>query len=207
MLLHLLLTMTTNSLFAQNHIWHYTLKVGAISSDYGLSHISNGTSRETSRAVGFSLTGLADVSLNPYFSIQSGLSFQRLGAQLNYSEFGNTKVQQHTLWLQVPLNFVAKLPLSDSSNFFMNAGPYGGIGLMGSNGFSSSYTGAREDFIFGSEGSQKRFDYGLSFHIGYQLKKGYNFSVGYLMGLADLATRSRYEQRNKAWSLTLGYSF
>lgn len=203
----LLISLIDQSLLAQQWNIGYSVKLGSSLPYYALSNISNNTSREASKKLGFSVTGLVEASASNYFAIQSGISFQQLGAQLDYSEFGNTKVKQHTFWLQIPLNFVGKLPLNDSSYFFLSVGPYGGFGLMGSNSFASNYTGSREDFTFGDLGSQKRIDYGANLNIGYQLKKGYTISLGYLMGMANLSTSSRYEQRNRAWTFTIGYSF
>jgi len=195
------------SLSAQQWNIRYSVRLGGNLPYYALSNINNNTSRVASKKVGFTVTGLVEASTTRYFAIQSGISFQQLGSQLDYSEFGNTPVKQHTFWLQLPVNFVGKLPLKGSSYFFLSMGPYGGFGLMGSNSFASNYTGNREDFTFGDSGSQKRFDYGVNLHFGYQLKKGYNLSAGYLLGLADLSTSSRYEQRNRAWAFTVGYSF
>jgi hypothetical protein len=195
------------STYAQDWNFRYGLKLGLSAPSYHLSNIKTGTSREASRTYGFSLTGTIEAARNNYFAVQSGLSFQMLGSQLDYSEFGSTPVTQRTFWLQLPVNFIAKLPLRDSSNFFLSAGPYGAIGFFGANSFASNYQGSREDFHFGSNASQNRFDYGLNLSIGYHLKRGYSIAAGYMMGLADLSTNSRYEQRNRAWSITFGYTF
>lgn len=193
--------------YAQDWNFRYGLKLGLNAPSYHLSNINTGTSREASRTYGLSFTGTIEAARNNYFAIQSGLSFQMLGSQLDYSEFGNTPVTQRTFWLQLPVNFVAKLPLKDSSNFFLSAGPYGAMGFFGVNSFTSNYQGSREDFSFGNDGTQNRFDYGLNLSIGYHLKKGYSLAAGYMMGLADLSTNSRYEQRNRAWNISFGYTF
>lgn len=206
-LLSILIGLLHQQLSAQSWKYRYGIKLGASTPSYRLSNISSGTSREADNTLGFSVTGTVEAAPSTYFSIQSGLSFQLLGAQLDYSEFGSTRVGQRTFWLQVPINFVAKLPLRDSSNFFLAAGPYGSLGLMGANSFEDNFTGTRADFTFGSNGSQKRFDYGLNISAGYQLKKGYHISLGYMKGIADLSTSSRYEQRNEAWTISVGYTF
>lgn len=203
----LLLGVIYQPLQAQKWKTQYGIKLGASLPYYALSNINNNTSREASQKMGFAVTGTIEASPSPYFGMQSGISIQQLGAKLDYSEFGNTPVKQHTFWLQVPINFVGKLPLRDSSYFFLSAGPYGAFGLMGSNSFASNYTGNREDFTFGDQGSQKRFDYGANLNLGYQLNRGYNLSVGYILGLADLSTSTRYEQRNRAFTFTVGYTF
>jgi len=202
-----ILFVIVQQLHAQSDKYHYGIQIGPTISTYALSNISSGTTRSATDALGLSVTGSAGISLSKHFGIQSGLSFQLLGAKLTYSEFGKTSVLQRTFWLQVPVHFVAKLPLRDSSYFFINAGPYGALGLMGTNNFESSYTGERTNFTFGSTGTQKRFDYGLSLGLGYELKRGYRLSANYLWGAANLATTNRYEQRNRAWLIGLGYFF
>ncbi|WP_257666976.1 hypothetical protein [Parapedobacter tibetensis] len=101
------------------------------------------------------------------------------------------------------------MPLRDSSNFFLSAGGYVGIGLFGKNYVPDSYTGtASHDFTFGNTGTQQRMDYGINFNVGYRLRSGYMVSVGYLQGIRDTAPdHAAYEQRNRAYSFTIGYQF
>lgn len=206
-LLGILLGFAYQQIAAQEWIYHYGVKLGASTPYYSLSNVTNGTTREVSKTLGLSVTGIVEAAPSKYFAMQTGMSFQLLGAKLDYSEFGNTNVRQRTFWLQLPINFVGKLPLGDSSNLFLSAGPYGSLGLMGANSFEDTYTGNRSDFSFGKNGTQKRFDYGLNFSTGYQLKRGYNIAIGYMMGVADLSTSTQYEQRNRAWTIVAGYTF
>ena len=194
------------SIHAQSWTYRYGVKLGASTPYYQLSNIPP-TTRAAVKTLGLSVTGLVEASPSPYFALQTGMSFQLLGATLTHSEYGDTKVKQHSFWLQLPVNIMAKLPLQDSSHFFLSAGPYTSLGIMGANSFADTYTGNRKDFSFGAHGTQKRLDYGLNFILGYQLRKGYNIALGYMMGVADLATQSSYKQRNRAWFISVGYSF
>jgi len=190
--------------------WKYRFGAGVDFNlpNYAISNVKNGTSRAASRTWGLGLNGLVEASPNRHFAIQSGLSLKLLGAQLTYSEFGKTNVVQRTYWAQLPLNFVFKVPLRDSSNFYASAGPYGGFGLFGSNEFSDNYTGTKQDFSFGNSATQQRLDYGLNFQLGYKLSKGYQIGFGYQHGLQDIAPENaRYEQRNRSWSASLAVSF
>ncbi|WP_028298505.1 outer membrane beta-barrel protein [Olivibacter sitiensis] len=186
----------------------YGVNVQASSPTYSVKNISSGISRDVSRTWGVGVGGFVHASPSKYFALEGGLNFQSLGSLLDYSEFGKNKVTQHSYWLQIPLKAIAKLPLRDSSYFFLGAGPYGGIGLFGTNSFKSSYSGTRTDFSFGDDGTQQRIDYGLNFTTGYRFKKGVSVNAGYTWGLADIAPGSaRYEQYNRAWTFGLGYHF
>ncbi len=194
---------------AQDWQNHFGVKAGVNMINYQLSNISSGISRQTSSSVGFMLAGTFDTSPSKYFGLQTGLQLQLLGANLKYSEFGSTSVLQHTGWAQIPINVVGKLPVGDSSYFFLSAGVYGGFGIFGKNWVPNSYEGTQShSFTFGNDGNQKRLDYGWDLSVGYQLPKNFNISVSYLKGLADLAPdNARYEQRNKAWQFAVGYQF
>ena len=197
------------SLKAQQWNIRYGIDLHVSAPTYGISNVTPGTSRQADKTYGLGLSGMIEASKWRLLAIQSGLTLQSLGAKLQYSEFGKTTVTQHTYWAQIPLNIVFRLPFPRKSghDLFISSGPYAGLGLFGSNSFLSNYEGIPTDFHFGNQGSQKRFDYGLQASFGYQIKRKYKLSVGYLDGLADLSTSSRYEQRNRAWSASLGYSF
>lgn len=203
------IAVSANQVQAQEWNYQYGLQAGANLPGYKLSAISSGISREVSAIYGFLLGGTFEASPGRYFALQTGLSVQLLGAQLNRSEYGSTEVLQQVAWLQIPLNLVGKIPLADSSHFFLSAGVYGATGLFGKNWIPNSYAGSTSNqFSFGDDGTQKNIDYGLNFHVGYRLSSGYSLSVGYLKGLQNIApSEAKYEQRNQAWQLTLGYTF
>lgn len=187
----------------------FGISAGATRSTYVLDNIRSGVSREAANTYNGQLGGWAMFSPNAYIGLQTGVSITGLGARLQKSEFGSYEVLQHTYWLQVPLSLVGKLPLRDSSNFFLKVGIYGGLGLLGKNYIPDSYAGsATHSFSFGSDGTQRRTDYGALLSLGYRLLNGYSLEIGYQYGKADLApSQAAYEQRNRAYTLTLGYQF
>lgn len=204
-----LMFVLSNGVFSQNWKLNYGGSIGVTNSNYILENISSGVGRSASSTVNGQLTGWVTLSPNAYFGLETGASIVGLGAKLNQSEFGNREILQHTYWLQVPFNFVGKLPLRDSSEFFLKAGGYVGLGIAGKNTIPDSYTGsARREFSFDKDGTQKGLDVGWSIGLGYKLKSGYLIHLGYQRGLFNLApTAASYEQRNRAYTIGIGYEF
>lgn len=194
---------------AQDWKVNYGVSIGLTRPGYALGNISSSISREASPTYNGQLNGLIRLSPSRYFGLESGLSLHGSGAILEWSEFGNREVVQHTYWLQMPVNLVGMLPLRDSSHFFLKVGAYGGYGLFGKNYIPDSYDGsAKRDFIFGRSGTQQRTDYGLQAAVGYRLRSGYFIAVGYQRGLRNVAPeQAAYEQRNRAYTVTIGYQF
>ncbi len=194
---------------AQEWKLNYGVSAGATSSTYLLENISSGVGRSASKTYNGQVSGWAMISPNKYVGVEGGLAITGLGAVLNQSEFGSRQVRQHTYWLQVPVNLVAKLPLRDTSNFFLKVGGYAGIGLFGKNYIPDSYSGsAKQGFSFGDGGTQKGVDFGWNVSFGYKFRSGYLINLGYQRGLTDLApSQAAYEQRNRAYTVGIGYEF
>lgn len=187
----------------------YSVHAGVTFPRYFLSDISSGVSREASPTVNGQLAGLITFFPTKYVGFETGISIVGLGAKLEKSEFGSREVTQHSYWLQAPLSVIGKMPFNDSSHVFIKVGGYFGYGLYGKNYISGSYDGsASEDFTFGTGGTQQSTDYGFAMGIGYQSKRGYVISLNYLAGIRDIAPASAsYDQRNGAFSLSIGYRF
>jgi Outer membrane protein beta-barrel domain len=161
-------------------------------------------------------------------SIQPGLFFTGKGAK---TEFGSTtsanyyRATSNPLYIEVPVNVVAKLPLGDkASKFFVGAGPYVAMGVAGKNkaeGKIFNVAFSREQNIkfsnddpttSGEEGAGfniiRRFDYGLNGTIGFEGKSAI-FSVNYGLGLAKLqsGTNNNEDNNNKhrVLSFTVGF--
>ena len=176
-------------------------------------HVDNGANPETSTITNFHITGYADIPFSTNFSFQPGLSLQGKGGK--FSDNGTVEVKQSTMWLEVPLNLVAKVPLtSNGTNFFVGAGPYAAYGIAGENKTEVKSTGdeTTSDVKFGDkEGKDlKSLDLGFNFIGGLQLNNGFNIGAGYGLGINDLRpknTTNDYKQTNRVWSFSVGYSF
>jgi len=208
-LIYLIIACAVNASNAQQWSVDYSIHAGVTFPRYHLSSISSGVSRESAPTVNGQLAAFVTVYPTTYVGFETGLSVVGLGAKLEKSEFGTREVTQHTYWLQVPLSMVAKMPFSDSSHVFLKVGGYVGYGLFGKNYLSGSYDGsANGDFTFGDGSTQQPVDYGFSSGVGYRSRQGYMVSFNYLAGIRDISPgRGSYDQRNGAFSISIGYQF
>ena len=203
-------TTTTSTTTVGSTKWG--LKVGVNIPKYSF-HVAEGENPETNTLVNFHVTGFADLPMGANFAVQPGLSLQGKGGE--FSDDGITEKKQNTMWLEVPVNLVAKLTLgAGGTNFFVGAGPYAALGIAGQNKTEVKATGdeTTTDVEFGDEAGKdlKSMDYGLNFLGGFQLGSGINLSAQYGLGLNDLRPKNTtrdYKQTNRVWSFSVGYSF
>jgi len=172
---------------------------------YGGSDLSDSKS-----TTNFHVTGYLDAPIGSFFSIQPGVSLQGKGAKLfETSALGGAELKQNTMWLEVPVNFVAKLPTGETGKFFVGAGPYVAFGLSGKNKYSSNTAGSTEsEFKFGKDKTLKGTDFGVNFIAGYQFNAGISINAGYGLGLTNIAGNGNVwsnDIKNRVWSIGVGF--
>lgn len=173
----------------------------------------------TNQATNFHVTGYLDLPLGKMFSVQPGLSLQGKGAEyFDAPVFGNDiEIKENIMWLEVPVNFVGKIPLgATGTSLFLGAGPYGAVALAGEIKTENESTdqSTTTKLKFGDEdnnnASRKMVDLGVNFLGGLQLNNGFNIGAGYGLGLTDLrpkGTGGNGQMTNRVLSFSLGYSF
>jgi len=200
-------------LFAQSSLG-YGIKAGVNFPSYSYGN-SNDLS-DTKSSTNFSITGYLDAPITRNFTVQPGVSLQGKGAKLNVVNLGDNTFteKQNTMWLEVPVNFVAKLPTGESGNFYIGAGPYVAFGLSGKNKYeysgsnSSSPRSSEVDFKFGKDETLKGTDFGLNFIAGYHLTSGLSINGGYGLGLTNIAgAKARSTDiKNRVWTVVIGFA-
>ena len=205
---------TTSSMSGTGSKWG--LKVGVNIPKYSY-HVDDGENPETGTITNFHVTGYADLPLGTHLAVQPGLSLQGKGGKFSEVDVLGTTYEskQSTMWIEVPVNLVAKLPLGiGGSNLFVGAGPYAAYGIAGQNKIENDDNGdeVSRDVKFGdSDGDDlKALDLGFNFIGGIQLGSGVNVSAGYGLGINDLRPNngsSDGKLTNRVWSFSLGYAF
>ena len=197
--------------FAQGQPLGFGVKAGVNFPKYNYSG-SNSTI-ETSSATSFHVTAFLDAPLvGNYLYVQPGVSLQGKGAKFaEGTAFGNDiSVTQNTMWVEVPVNLVAKLPTGLAGQVFVGAGPYVGFGLSGKNKVSGGNGNSDEfgDFKFGNDEDLKGTDFGLNFIAGYQLGSGLMIHGGYGLGLTNLTPDGggNLKTTNRVWTVGLGFA-
>lgn len=188
--------------FAQQEMG-FGLKAGVNFPKYSLSDGDYKTGSTTN----FHITAFLDAPIaTDRFYVQPGISLQGKGAKLSESSMGTLK--QNTMWIEVPVNFVAKFPTADAGNFFLGAGPYIAFGISGKNKYESNWGGTETDFDFGKDGSLKGTDFGLNFIGGFEFSNGLMIHGGYGLGLTNLAPdgdRNTGDIKQRLWTVGLGF--
>lgn len=182
----------------------YGIKAGVNLPNYHYS--SSGNTFDTKASTNFHITGYLDAPVSNSVWIQPGISLQGKGAKF---DFGNTGTYtENTMWIEVPVNAVAKFYTGDAGNFYIGAGPYAAFGISGKRNYSSSFGQAETDFKFGQDENQKGFDAGVNFLAGYQLSSGLTLGAGYGLGLANIAPNGtgNVKQNNRVLSFSVGFA-
>lgn len=188
------------------------LKVGVNLAKYSFGN-DDGDNPTTDHATNFHVTGYLDLPVGSMFSVQPGLSLQGKGAE--FSDDTNFEVKDNTMWLEVPVNLVGKIPLgATGTSLFLGAGPYAAFGLSGERQTTDKIlnTETERDFEFGDESGDdlKALDFGVNFTGGIQLNSGFNIGAGYGLGLTDLrpsGSGGNGQINNRVISFSVGYAF
>lgn len=193
--------------FAQGQPLGFGLKAGVNFPKYKFE----GSGTETNSTTNFHVTAFLDAPIvSQWLYVQPGVSLQGKGAELANSSLGT--VTQNTMWLEVPVNLVAKFPVSQAGSFFLGAGPYVAFGLSGNNKVESGSSTVTDDFSFGKDGTLKTTDFGLNFIGGFELSNGLLVHGGYGLGLTDIrGSNNDYftdnNLTNRVWTVGLGFKF
>ena len=194
--------------FAQGQPMGFGIKAGVNFPKYNFS--GSNASYQTNTSTNFHVTAFLDAPISTdWFSIQPGVSLQGKGAELASNEFGT--VTQNTMWIEVPVNFVAKFPVQEAGHFFLGAGPYVGFGISGKNKYDSNWGSTEEEFEFDRDGTIKGTDFGLNFIGGFQLSNGLMIHGGYGLGLTDIRGSNNDffpddRLTNRVWTVGLGFA-
>lgn len=152
--------------------------------------------------------------INQIFSFETGLLFSSKGYKLDsdyrlYEDSESFHRYQNAIlnYIDIPLSLKTVTTFLRFPIYGM-IGPYLGIGLNGktiTNEFSDGVTERKEyKHQMGSDGSWKRFDYGLQAVAGIVIGK-FDFGLNYAYGLANISQHSPHVEKNRIIGLTLGY--
>jgi len=143
---------------------------------------------------------VVEIELQESLCFNTGLLFSVKGAKM---EYGNENASTSLNYLEIPLNVAYKFSLGESSNFFVQAGPYLAYALSGKTKFGDE----SEDIDFEADG-MKRMDFGLGIGAGIELGPIVP-SVSYQLGLSNLNDDSEMDGtvKNKVLQFSIAYMF
>jgi hypothetical protein len=193
----------------------FGVKAGISLPKYNFSN-TDGDDVSTKTTTNFHVTGYLDAPIGAYFSIQPGISLQGKGGKFSENEDLDTKSEQNTMWIEVPVNLVGKIPVGMAgTNVFLGAGPYLSFGISGENKLTVGSTETKTDVNFGKDegnfpGTVKGTDFGVNFLGGVQLNNAVTIGAGYGLGLTDLRPSEEGGNgkiTNRVLSFSVGYAF
>ena len=167
-----------------------------------------------------------DVPLSDYFSLQPGLIFTGKGAKTQLGKESDNfyyKASSNPMYLELPVNFVGKIPIGEYSKFYVGAGPYAAAGIAGKNKVETHIVGVEstssKNIVYSNDnpatsqeenygyGKLKRFDYGLNALAGIEFPKfsiGANYGYGLVKINSGTDNSSNDKGKNRVISLSLG---
>ena len=173
--------------------------------------------REFIPLVSTHLTGFTEVQLTERFFLQPGISLQGKGMSVDSKgAMDGSHGKVHMLYMEIPVNLLYKLKLTNLGTFVLGGGPYAGLGLKG-NLFENSENPFRS--YEGSNGYGNT-DYGVNLSLGTQLNSRLTLTLQQSIGLDNIAPDAytvpgpadepivfKEEIKNRVASVSIGFRF
>lgn len=191
-----------------------------------ISTTANGRVDEANTLKSFVVGIGYDIPFSENFSFQPGVVYSGKGAKTAVGASGSNfyyRASSNPMYLELPLNFVGKIPLTQTSSFYLGAGPYAAMGIAGKNKVDRYILGAHSysstDIQFSKDnpttareenygyGKIKRFDYGLNALAGVEFTRftlGANYGYGLVNINSGTDNNASDKGKNRVWSFTLG---
>jgi hypothetical protein len=167
-----------------------------------------------------------DIPLSNFFSLQPGLIYTGKGAKTQLGKETDNfyyKATSNPMYLELPVNFVGKIPVGEYSKIYFGAGPYAAAGIAGKNKVETHIVGVQatstKNIVYSNDnpttsqeenygyGKLKRFDYGINALAGIEFPK-FSLGVNYGYGLVKINSGSdntaNDKGKNRVASLSLG---
>jgi hypothetical protein len=178
----------------------------------GGMNVSKPSMSESGERIGFHAGAKAEFNLSKAYNglyISSAVLFSLKGREREYFIYGGGKQKdkESNYFLDIPVHLGYRYAFNDNIALFGSFGPYVGIGLFGKNKIDPAmeHKGYKTTNIYGSKGYLNRFDFGLGLRVGVDLSKKVQFSVGYDLGLKNMAKIREYKNRN--YTVSCAYMF
>lgn len=190
-----------------------------------ISVTNDGRVDDAKMITSFRAGAIVDVPLTNYLSLQPGLVYTGKGAQTTFGKSTDASYYQSTsnpMYVEMPFNLVAKLPLGEYSNLFFGAGPYAAMGVGGKNKVNGKIFGvgfqSENNIIFNNDnpttsqeedagyGKLKRFDYGMNALGGIEFNKfslGANYGWGFTKINSNTKNNANDQGKHRVVSLSL----
>lgn len=192
-----------------------------------ITNDKNGNTEENNTLPSFNTGLMIRFGLSSEFDLESGLILTGRGSKAETYFNGKSdyvKSRFNPIYIEMPLNALIKVPLSNHTKLVFSAGPYAAIGIAGKSRSESKvgpiYTSSTSSIKFSNDNpltsdqedaaydKLKRFDFGLNAGVALEFKPIY-IKAGFGMGLTKInSTQSNNsaDEKNKyrTFSLSIG---
>jgi hypothetical protein len=165
----------------------FGLKAGINFSSY--SFADSETLGDAKTARNYHITAFLDTRIASWLYLHPEASIQKKGSKLVESNlYGGAVIKHSITWLDIPLNFIGKIPLTNIGSFFTGAGPYVGFAVNGETTYPvDGGSESTQPLIFGKDNTWNTTDYGVNFLAGFKLGKRFIVNANYRIGMANIA--------------------
>ena len=192
-----------------------------------ISTSNSGATQKSNMLTTFNAGIMARSNSTEPIALEAGLLLEGRGAKADTYLTSSTtdnyvKTKFNPLYLELPVNFVIRLPLQSKSNIFFNAGPYMAMGIAGKSKVETKFLGSVSnssyDIKFNNDNPSttqqedanydklKRFDYGVNVGGGFDLGKVI-LKANYALGMAKInSTQSNNSANDKNKYRTISVS-
>jgi len=155
----------------------------------------------------FNIYGFAQEPLKDDFWLSAGLGIANKGSVV-YDDALTTTTK--LTYFELPVSILRKFTFSNTGIFFIGAGGYAALGWKGNLNYETPGSNTSDIIKYGNDNDVKKFDTGLYFSTGFELRNRLVFNVGYSLGLNNIASLSQQDSgtsvvKNRIFSVGLGY--
>lgn len=192
-----------------------------------ITNTNSGNVDDSKSLTSFHIGAIADLPLSEVISFQPGVFYTGKGSKLERGDENSTtyfRSETNPRYIEIPLNFVGKIPLGEQTKIFLGVGPYAAFGVGGQNKYTFrtpiTETSGEADIKWDDDtpfndddpnqgyDKYKRFDYGGNILAGVEfgnflLSAQYGLGLGKILSGADDSSDDK--SKNRVWSFSVGY--
>jgi hypothetical protein len=165
-----------------------------------------------------------DLPFSEFASFQFGFVFTGKGSKTEYGKPEDalySKATTNPYYVEMPLNFVGKIPMTSTTKIFIGGGPYAAMGVTGMNKtetktlFGTVYSNKEIDFSNDDPTTEqeedagyaklKRFDFGVNALAGLEFKR-FTLGANYGFGLAKVVSGTDNDSSDKFNNRVVSFS-
>lgn len=153
-------------------------------------------------------TGInASLPANKYLHFTSGLFISTKGRKIKVDS-AQSRYKSNLIigYIEIPINLLLQIPISDKGAFVLNGGPYLAYGIGGviSNNMNGDKSSTPLSFGVSYE-EMKRLDYGFNAGFGYRSLKDIFVKAQYEWGIADLSNAKLNKEKNRSFQVSIAF--